>query len=115
MEYEKELLDKYYNYYVVNKFKAIEFGGYNVNNPDFMGSCKIGNPCIIKIQPCFKGHKFWSKVILWHEFCHAWAYIDDNYKGEHGIEWLSKCIIKPLLFLAQVPCCFAYIILQLVE
>lgn len=42
--------------------------------------------------------KDWKqRAVLWHEFCHAWAYCDTGSTQSHGWEWVKRFWKKPML------------------
>ena len=42
--------------------------------------------------------KDWQiKAVLWHEFCHAWAYCDLGDYHSHGWEWVKRFWKKPIM------------------
>mgnify|MGYP004584305985 CR=1 FL=1 len=42
--------------------------------------------------------KDWKiKAVLWHEFCHAWAYCDTGKSQSHGWEWVKRFWKKPVM------------------
>lgn len=42
--------------------------------------------------------KDWKiRAVLWHEFCHAWAYCDTGKSQSHGWEWDKRFWKKPMM------------------
>lgn len=56
-------------------------------------------------------HGFWTKIALWHEFCHAWAYKDGDDPDDWNRPLLSRIMKKPVYFFAQFALALAWICL----
>lgn len=42
--------------------------------------------------------KDWQiRAVLWHEFCHAWAFCDTGKSQSHGWEWVKRFWKKPMM------------------
>lgn len=112
---ENELLTEWCCRYGVEP-DEVGFGGYFKMPGDYMGRCFLRHPCRVEISKVFKDWPFWAKVVLWHEYIHAEAYIKDEYTGGHfGWPFFGRIIRKPFLFIMQVPCAFAHVILELIQ
>lgn len=48
----------------------------------------------IALHRKLEGHPFASRIVLWHEFCHGWTWIDLHRMG-HGIEFIKRSLKKP--------------------
>lgn len=108
----QEILDEWSHEYEIGEFHPPQFMGWSSAVPsDWVGMTRFGHPSKIYIARYFEGHDFWSRVILWHEFCHAWAYFDEGDTG-HGLAWFGRMINRPLEFLLQVPCVFVAVLLK---
>lgn len=107
----QDMIDGWYKQYVQSKSRVITFK-YGVFRSDWMGKTSFSNPLRIEAQKVFTDHNIWTRVVAWHEFCHCWAYLDAGHR-DHGWPFFVRIIRKPLMFLAQVPCCFVYVFLRL--
>lgn len=111
----QKVLDEWSHEYAIGEFNPPEWRGYSSTVPsDWVGMTRYGHPSKIYIAPYFEGHDFWSRVILWHEFCHAWSYGEAGHTG-HGAPWLRRMLEKPVMFLLQVPCVFVAVFLKASE
>lgn len=59
----------------------------------------------IYMKPLYKNRPTLRKIVLWHEFCHAWCWCSIGATG-HGWEFFKRIIQKPQLFLGQVVVAF---------
>lgn len=59
----------------------------------------------IYMKPLYKNRPTLRKIVLWHEFCHAWCWCSIGATG-HGWEFFKRIIQKPHLFLGQVGLAF---------
>ena len=59
----------------------------------------------ICMKPLYKNRPTLRKIVLWHEFCHAWSWCSIGVTG-HGWEFFKRIIQKPHLFLGQVGLAF---------
>ena len=63
--------------------------------------------CEIYVKPLYKNRPTLRKIVLWHEFCHAWGWLSLGVFGTgHGWEFFKRIIQKPHLFLGQVVLAF---------
>ena len=59
----------------------------------------------IYMKPLYKNRPTLRKIVLWHEFCHAWCWCSIGATG-HGWEFFKRIIQKPHLFFGQVALAF---------
>lgn len=59
----------------------------------------------IYMKPLYKNRPALRKIVLWHEFCHAWCWCSIGATG-HGWEFFKRIIQKPHLFLGQMGLAF---------
>ena len=59
----------------------------------------------IYMKPLYKNRPTLRKIVLWHEFCHAWSWCSIGVTG-HGWEFFKRIIQKPHLFLGQAGLAF---------
>lgn len=92
------------------------FKGYSTEmckGDGYAGRCyyKADGKSEIYLNERLENHALWSRVALWHEFCHAWAYT----VGDNPTDWkkphLSRLMKKPLYFLAQFPMAMIWLML----
>lgn len=107
----QQLLDNWYYEYITNKERDVKFEMFGGVKSDWMGSTSFAHPIRIRIAKYFEGHPFWSEVVLWHEFCHAWAFLDYD-DHDHGLNWFRCMLHRPFMFIMQVPCTFVAVFLK---
>lgn len=89
----------------------IKFKGYRdldrTNPMKFVyGRCYYHGPintCTIYLSTRYKDRKLgWRETsVLWHEYCHAVAYLEDNKDDQHNAHWRDLRRGKPLYVLGD--------------
>lgn len=90
----------------------VEFYGYNELGNNVMGICQYRNSnCFIWIDEVFRDKKIgWIETsILWHEFCHAEAYLEDGKINGHDYVFKSKLRRKLFYYIGDIVSKFVFV------
>lgn len=107
----QEQLNDWADIYCPEEKHNILFGGYEKHNKhNYEGYTRYRRMDIacwaeIYVKPIYKNRSTLRKIVLWHEFCHAWCWCSIGVTG-HGWEFFKRIIQKPHLFLGQVGLAF---------
>lgn len=96
------LLDSWQAEYSVPASAHIRFIGFHhFPNKKLLGvtwSYQMYGRLYCKIALSDRLDKDWKiRAVLWHEFCHAWAYCDTGNTQSHGWEWVKRFWKKPMM------------------
>lgn len=107
-------LDIWRSEYKVEDGKEMRWSGYKDLGDRAGETHEYSDHLSVRIDSSLEGCALWSEVVLWHEFCHCWAYREcDRYFG-HGGPWLERMLRRPVMFALQVPCVFVVIIRRII-
>lgn len=114
----QEILNGWMNEYGLDGCTIRFEGWYNMDetNPRkwIYGMCYYGlyhtKTCRIRLGDRFEGRRLgWrEKSALWHEFCHAYAFLEDGESDGHNMHWRELRRKKPVYLLGDWALKFTY-------